>query len=56
MKLRLVPLTPAGVNALVGLPVGPVFAFTMGTEEVVVRGLIAVGEVGIAAAPEPPLC
>jgi hypothetical protein len=57
VKLRLVPLTPPGVNVLVGLPVTPELELPrMGTEGLVVRGLIAVGEVGIAAVPEPPRC
>jgi hypothetical protein len=52
-----VPFTPAGVNAFVGLPVGPEGLDSMGREVlVVVRGLIAVGDVGTAAEPEPPRC
>ena len=47
------PLTPAGVNVLVGLPVAPL-AESMGW--LLARGLMAVGEGGRALDPDPPFC
>ena len=54
MKLG-VPLTPTGVNELVGLPMGLVAR--SGREGFVeARGLIAVGEGVKVVGPDPPFC